>query len=889
MFKRITAKILCLAILISLCGINVFASKRNNTSEVSLSLLEDLGIVNSDIESLDNVMSREEFSVYMTKVLKIDGKTPGNIRFFSDVEADGYAVDAINTLAEYGLVSVGEDRKFRPQDGILIEEAAKILVTALGYKDMAEQSGGYPGGYISVASRIGILKDVDFSDSVVTIGKAFTMLANAMEAPLAKMELSYDGYEANYDYDDEYTILTRIWKLNFIKGTVKTVYGMSMEDNLVLNENEIHINDEAFILNEGLNPDEFFGEYVEGYYRVSDNESDKIMHLRYAKSDEKVTVIPENFKSIEGNTITYYNESRHEKRISLEEPVYVYNGYPIKTGVSEKLSNIKKGSIEIKDSDGDSEYDLVIIKNYENFVVSNADSEKAYNKLGGAPIEWDTYRNVKISLQGGIDYTIADVKAGQSLSVARSENNQIVEAIISETTVTGKIEYFENIDNKLMLTVNSTVYPVDKSYAGVVESTYLKNISYGDTYEFLIDAFGNIAYMSKKDSELKTGYIITGYNDKDNDDKASLRILTEESNIDVFKLAEKVAVNGKNYKSSIDAYKNLPGNTTLLDKVTVKRQVIRYMLNGEGEIAKILTASSNAWNEPTQGGFLQILEKDEQQRYVRGRFGKKITLSEASKVFFIPRDETNLDETNCGVTNYNSLETDEIYLSNGYLFSPENILADAAVCYYTQEQIPKNTTVTKPVVMVSEITTKLNSDDEVCHNIVGYSNGGRIEVNVPYEVSVADIEVGDIVVFEFDYKGNVVSGADSYEILVKRSDIENNGKPTWTNHEKYDYLYTNSSDATSDFYRAVFQLSFGHVLKTNGNAIAFDHELDGIFDETILFSGNVMVYDSKADKENRVKTAKVSDILTYESVGADCAKIIVRTRGQVVLEAFIYQ
>ena len=79
------------------------------------------------------------------------------------------------------------------------------------------------------------------------------------------------------------------------------------------------------------------------------------------------------------------------------------------------------------------------------------------------------------------------------------------------------------------------------------------------------------------------------------------------------------------------------------------------------------------------------------------------------------------------------------------------------------------------------------------------------------------------------------------------------------------------------------------MLKTNGNAIAFDHELDGIFDETVLFSGNVMVYDSKADKGEQVYTAKVPDILSYESVGDECAKIIVRTRSQVVLEAFIYQ
>ena len=439
MLKKITAPILCLFIIFSLCSGNVFASKRSNTSKTSLSLLKDLGIVNSDFEGLDNSMSREEFAVYMTKVLKIDTKPSGNVRYFSDVESDGYAVDAINMLAEYGLISVGEDRKFRPQDGILTQEAVKILVTALGYKEMAEKEGGYPGGYISIASRVGILDGIDLSDNTTTVSEAFLMFRNAMEAPLAKMDLYNGSYTVSYNDDEEYTILTEIWKLKFISGTVRAVYGSTMDESLVIKEKEIRINDEVFELAQDIDGDEFFGRAVEGYISESDKGNDNVMHLSFAKDDEEIIINPDEFKSIEGNAITYYNESRREKRVLLEEPVYVYNGYPIKNKISEKLSNIKKGSIEIKDSDGDSEYDLVIIKDYEKFVVSNADSEKAYNKLGGAPIEWDTYRNVKISLQGGIDYTIADVKAGQSLSVARSENNQIVEAKISETIVNGKI------------------------------------------------------------------------------------------------------------------------------------------------------------------------------------------------------------------------------------------------------------------------------------------------------------------------------------------------------------------------------------------------------------------------------------------------------------------
>lgn len=891
MLKRLLAISLCVCMMISVLCWNVSAAKETGSYETAFNFLVDLGIADPDLESLENVMSREEFAVYMTKMLRLDTKLAADVRYFRDVEPDGYAVASINMLTDMGLISVGEDREFRPQEGILTEEVAKLLVTALGYSEAAAHNGGYPVGYVNMAMSLGILKGVDLADSSVSCGKAFAMMQNAMEAPILSIEVfSSEGYVKEYVKDDEYTILSTVWGLEPIEGTVTAVFGSSMDDTYVDQKDEICINGVLYTVAKGINTNEFLGEYVKGYYSTADEKDNKIMSLRSTEKTKSITIVPEDFKEISENTIAYYNEAGNERKVTLDEPVYIYNGSPLMSDVTNKLSNINKGSIVIKDSDGDGRYDLVIVKDYENFVVSVTDAEKTYSKLGDSPIIWAEYESIRVASADGLEYTPADIKPGQSLSVARSVGGDMIEAIMSETLVTGNIEASKRIDDIYYVVVNGNKYFIDKSYAATIKDTYLNKVSATENFEFLIDAFGNVAYMVKKDSAMHTGYVIAGaVENLGFEDVAKLRILTEGNKIENFDLADNMRINESRYSTSVSAFKNLPGNSTLLGEVTVKKQIIRYMLNGDGEINRIFTASPTAWNGTDEAGFLQILEKDSQQRHVRGRMGKKITFSDSSLIFFIPRDETDLDEKNCGVSNYSILGTDSIYLANGYLFSKDSIVADAAVCYYTPDQLPKNSLASKPIMMVSEISKVLGEDGEVQYSVAGFVNGGRTEVKVPAEVNVDEIEVGDIVMFSFDYQGNVESGTTAYEILVKRSDIENNGKPNWTNHEKYDYLYNNSSDSASDYYRSVLQLSFGHVLKTNGNAIAFDHELDGIFDETVLYSGNVMVYDSKKPEGSQVYTAKVSDILTYESAGPDCGKIILRTLSQVVREAFIYQ
>lgn len=888
MNKRIFTFVLCIVMMLSAVG-GASATESAVDSGKATAFLEDLGIITTEIADMDAAMSREEFAVYVARMLKVDTKASENVRYFIDVEMDGYAVGAINSLAELGLISMADDGKFRPQEPITMQEAAKMLVVAIGRKEQAEYKGGYPGGYMMTASGAEILNGVQAGKESVSYGDAFIMIRNTMEAEVMSIEIfGPDGNAVQYDNNDEYTILKNIWNILEAEGTVSAVYGASADGTVVEEKNEIVLSGETYEISDTINADDLFGEYINVYYTEDDNSKHKqIVSVEKSAKGESVLIGVESFAKYETNKISFYSDASRIREIVLDAPVFVYNGYPLKSDIANKISNINKGDIEVKDSDGNGKYDLVIIRDFANFIVSGISNGAVYDKLGSAAIEWNGLQAYRVYTAEGYVASEADIKIGQSLSVARSEGNVFVDVIMSETEVSGSVSGHKESDGVHFLTVNGAEYAIEKSYAEKIKDIYPGEEAVGQSFKFTIDAFGNIVYMVKTESSMKTGFITeTVYEEAGFSKYAKLKMLTEANKFEVLELAEKTSVNGKSYREVNEAFDAIPLNGEYGHK-----QLIRYGLNSEGKINDIRTASYNAWYGDDKSGFQQLYESNQSQRYIRGKLGERATLTANSLVFFIPYGKTELEEEDCLLTSYSILIDDMIYTSNSYIFERDGILVDAAVCYYTPEQLSSNRMYTKPIMMVESISEKITSAGDLIYSVQGYSSGAKTEILVPDELSVEGIEEGDIVMFYYDARGNIVAGkeGESYTMLCKRKDVYENGKPNWTNNKYHDYLYYASADAISNYYRAEFQLSFGHVLNVAENAVAWDRDMDGRFDETAQVSGNVVIFDSSRRDGQHIYAGKTGDIKTYNSVGMECGKIILRTRGQVVVETFIYQ
>ncbi len=79
---------------------------------------------------------------------------------YKDVPASHWAVGYIAKATELGIINGYGNGKFGPGDPVTYEHVIKMLICAWGYESIATEEGGYPDGYIKVATDLGITTDV---------------------------------------------------------------------------------------------------------------------------------------------------------------------------------------------------------------------------------------------------------------------------------------------------------------------------------------------------------------------------------------------------------------------------------------------------------------------------------------------------------------------------------------------------------------------------------------------------------------------------------------------------------------------------------------------------------------------------------------------------------
>lgn len=141
---------------VSVSAANVTSETDNEAASMAVSLLEELKVIYEQSEfAYSSSITRADFAVYAARTLGIDDKiTDKATRYYVDTAQYDYAAYSVNTLVEKGILSVDDERLFRPSEAITFDEAVKIVVCMTGYRPVAEARGGYPGGYISTAASL---------------------------------------------------------------------------------------------------------------------------------------------------------------------------------------------------------------------------------------------------------------------------------------------------------------------------------------------------------------------------------------------------------------------------------------------------------------------------------------------------------------------------------------------------------------------------------------------------------------------------------------------------------------------------------------------------------------------------------------------------------------
>lgn len=109
----------------------------------------------------NKILTRAEMATIICRVV---GETE-NLSIssaFSDVPIDHWANRYIGKAVELNIVSGYGNGKYGPSDNLTYEQAVAMIVRALGGTEIANERGGYPNGFSSIAEEYGFLEGTSF-------------------------------------------------------------------------------------------------------------------------------------------------------------------------------------------------------------------------------------------------------------------------------------------------------------------------------------------------------------------------------------------------------------------------------------------------------------------------------------------------------------------------------------------------------------------------------------------------------------------------------------------------------------------------------------------------------------------------------------------------------
>lgn len=228
--KKVLAAVLAFVMVL---GTNAFAAsfpdldKSSNYAE-AVSVLYDLGILTGYTDGTikaDGDITRAEFAAIVCRIKGLENaaKSAQGVTAFTDVPADHWASGYINMATQQGIINGMGDGTFAPEENVTFEQAVKMVVAALGYTPKANGMGGYPTGYLAVASQTGVTKGVSGANGVAANRETVAKLAyNALDVPI--MEQTSFG-QGSLTYEPGDNILLDSLDLVKVEATIDEIPG----------------------------------------------------------------------------------------------------------------------------------------------------------------------------------------------------------------------------------------------------------------------------------------------------------------------------------------------------------------------------------------------------------------------------------------------------------------------------------------------------------------------------------------------------------------------------------------------------------------------------------------------------------------------------------------
>ena len=836
--------------------------------EEAAELLGALGIMVGDAEDGafrpgDPIIRSEmaKVAVYSVGLEDIAVSSNGSTRF-PDVPSGHWATGAINVADQQGMVMGDDVGTFRPDDPVLLQEAIAIIVRAMGYEPAAADKGGYPAGYMYIASTNQLLRGIDGNTSAAaTRGDIAQLIFNSLTVNL--MEQVGFGSQATYEVVDK-TLLYD--KLNVEKGygqivgtgeTSLTGGSTTAEDRVQIGENIFYVGD--------TNAKQYLGYNVLYYARIDKTTDEKtLIDVRdQANKNRAVTVVAKDIVSVKTDEQSAINfeywaseSDRNTKTVQIAaDATYIYNG-KYKTGVTTEQLKPASGNVIMLDADTNGIYEIVFVNHFTNIVVdtvSTVTGRVTDKYMNGSLVFDENDKETMYSLvKDGREIGVGDLVEWNVISYTISDDKLLVKGYVSDASINGTVTE-----------INADGYRIGSSTERYKKApSYPNDINLRDKGTFYLDIEGNIAAVDENasvDTEIGTtrkyAYLVNAAMSTGFETTAQFRLFTSTGETTVLTSTEKMRFN--------DSYSTEP--SAVLDALktdgTVTPQLIMYETNNAGNITALETAANGTGTgAPNKGKFtLNIMRENMIYKSASGKLGN-VGISDNTIIFDIPAD-AGTDTDKFSVRNRSTLSNDTSYNALVYDLQ-ENYTANVVIITSsTGTSAPES-----PILIVDYIASTQNEDFEDTDRLYGWQNGQEINllaadktilVKTSGTRGTVKLEQGDIIQYRVNSSGEI----DGLTLL-----FDSSAKTT-------EFITEVANDLTCVYGRVTKKFSGSVNVSINGDIRNFA-------------TGDAIVYLYDSERtNNNIQVVSAADIEIYEE--GNEARLFIRIYEDQVREMVI--
>ncbi len=819
MIKKICSVILTVCMMISSLGVvsvSAYSDVESEKQNQAVELIAGLGIMSPD--SADSfgsktLVRRGEFALYALKLMgyEVETHATGNDGYFSDTDTSTPEGAAVEMLVNMGAIPK-EGAEYNPNEEVTYSEAVRILLNLMNYGEMAASYGGYPSGYIAVASTNDLHKNIYKStNGVLTKTETAVLLYNA----LFVYPMEYDNDK--YTKSDE-TLMEQVHDIYETEGLV-TGYGDTyLGADKSIGDNVVAIDGVTYSCS-ATSIKDYVGYYVKAYYTDVRGEGTKIVSFTL-KSDKNTAIkVSAEDLYVSGDQVEYDVDGRNKSMKLASQPQVIYNGrfYPKSnttyTNMESLFAKVHEGEITFLANDGSDKANVIIIHEQKHLLVERVDKRngRIYVKNGSG--DQNAILNNVITIDpDDVDITVYidgkaasfdDIKENDAITLEQTLDNEEAVLYISRKTISGTISSVNNEDNTVV--IDNTEYDTS--------AYYTDNLDPNTEGTFAVTTNGKIlGIVTPGGGGLREyAYVLNTYYD-DGEECAYIKVFTTDSAVVRYKCVEGVKVNGRkcNYLEASQQVKT--------------SELITFRTNEDGEVTEInrpydATSKLNYVNEVD---FVKNWAKSS-VRYVDGIMGMSF-ITDDTTIFLMPRFDTGKD------SDYKIITKEE--LSNRS-YSDVTIYdmnrQGRAGALVIVEDISDSVEMSDSLFFVSKVVSAVNAEGDTVRRITGFEDGVEktldfsedstsvtyedgwmnYQGNEKFDTGYTCLQAGDALQYTIGNDGQV----SAYRLVFNnyRTIHDDNGDLVWNDPANYFEDWSGTGSVTKqDFYDDLY-IMYGDV------------------------------------------------------------------------------